>query len=91
MKELKIEKALRLRVEEAGGLCIKLNPLWYVGIPDRLILLPGAVIVFVETKAPDGRLKTKQKKWRDRLTLLGFEHQVIWTLEQAECFRRCAN
>jgi len=86
MLEAVVEDALNGGVDALGGLCLKLNPLWYVGIPDRLCLLPGGRLVFVELKTIGGRVKRKQSRWHERLRALGFRVEVIWTLEQVAGF-----
>ncbi len=92
MNEADVESALYEGVEALGGLCIKLNPLWNIGIPDRLVLLPGGRIIFVELKKPDGKLHGKQRKWWPRtLARLGFRLEVLWSVEQVECFLRSAS
>ena len=77
--EAKVEAYLCERVKELGGLCIKLNPAWYVGIPDRMVLLPGGRIGFAELKRPKGgRLSVKQKAWQHMLANeLGFTCWMI--------------
>ena len=40
--EANIEKRLMKSVKAMGGRPIKLNPHWNIGIPDRMILLPGS-------------------------------------------------
>lgn len=78
MLEEKIEDYLRQRVAAAGGLCVKLNPKGYKGIPDRLVLLPRARVVFVELKRPKGGVVARlQEYWRARLRGLGYDARII--------------
>jgi hypothetical protein len=85
MREASVETYLRGRVKDAGGLCIKLNPAGYVGIPDRLVLLPGGVLVFVECKKPRGaKIARLQYYWRDRLVGLGFAHHYAFTRAEVD-------
>jgi hypothetical protein len=85
--EADVEEALRVGVEALGGLCIKLNPFWNIGIPDRLVLLPGGRAIFVELKKPDGKLHGKQRKWWPRtLARLGFRLEVLWSISQVSAF-----
>jgi hypothetical protein len=84
-REVRIETDLRDRVKDAGGLCIKLNPAGLAGIPDRLVLLPGGVVVFVEVKKPRGGvIAKKQFVWRDRLVALGFQHRFCFTRDDVD-------
>lgn len=85
MREASIETYLRSRVTDAGGLCIKLNPAGYVGIPDRLVVLPGGWICFVEVKKPKGgRIGKTQYWWRERLIELGVRHRFVLTRDDVD-------
>lgn len=86
VRETTVESFLYDRVQEYGGLCIKLNALWYVGIPDRMLLLPHGRVFFVETKTKDGIVSDMQQWWHTKLRVLGFRVAVLWTVEQAEGF-----
>ena len=80
MREESVESYLRMRIKDAGGLCIKLNPAGYIGIPDRLIVLPRGWVVFVEVKKPRGGVVGRlQHWWRARLVELGVEHRFVFT------------
>jgi hypothetical protein len=70
MKESAIEKWFLEEVSKRGGQCIKLTG--YIGIPDRLVLMPGGLAAFVELKAPTGRAAKIQTLWQERITRLGF-------------------
>ena len=77
--EKDIEKKLRLMVERHGGLCLKWVCPGWSGVPDRIILLPGAHVIFAETKRPKGgKLSRLQAWWRDKLQGLGFWSVVVW-------------
>ena len=77
--EKDIEQKLRAMVERHGGLCLKWVCPGWAGVPDRIILLPGARVVFVELKRPKGgELSQLQAWWQNRLQRLGFECWVIW-------------
>jgi G:T-mismatch repair DNA endonuclease (very short patch repair protein) len=85
MRESKIEEVLRLGVEYKGGECFKWVSPNRSGVPDRIVVLPG-VIVFVETKAPNGELKSWQARCHARLTKLGFRVEVLWTVSMVHGF-----
>lgn len=77
MRESYIEgRVLGDGVKAAGGLSIKLAPI-VAGLPDRLVLLPGGRLFFVETKAPGGRLRPVQRVMHARLGGLGFPVVVL--------------
>ena len=80
--EKDIEAKLRKLVESRGGLCLKWVCPGWVGVPDRIVLLPGGRVIFVETKRPKGgRLIPMQVWWQKKLTRLGFQHDIIWNKE----------
>ena len=77
--ERDIERKLRQNVEALGGFCLKWVCPGWSGVPDRIVLLPGARVYFVETKRPKGGLLSKiQKWWAKKFTGLGFSYSVIW-------------
>lgn len=82
-REAEIEAALRRCVERLGGLCLKWTCPGHSGVPDRIVLLPGGLVYFVELKRPSGRLRPLQKWWRDRLLGLGFHWSAVYDLEMA--------
>lgn len=85
--EKDIEKKLRQRVEARGGRCLKWVCPGWSGVPDRIILLPGGRIHFVETKRPkDGVVSALQKKWCEWLIGLGFDCWTIWTMTDLQQF-----
>lgn len=67
-------------VEQLGGLCLKWVCPGWAGVPDRIILLPGGRVMFVETKRPKGgRTAALQRYWSGKLCALGFEHYWVRT------------
>lgn len=85
--EKDIEQRLRQKVESLGGKCLKWVCPGWSGVPDRIVLLPGARIYFVETKRPKGgELSALQKKWWKWLTELGFSYSVVWNDLDLEVF-----
>ncbi len=84
-KEASIEDYLRTRTETLGGICIKLSPVGLRGVPDRLIVLAGPRVIFVELKRPTGGVVSKlQHWWRDRLVRLGCEHHFVKTRAEVD-------
>lgn len=83
--ENEVEGHLRRRVEKAGGLCVKFLPDFARGFPDRIVLLPRGVLVWVETKRPKGGvLSPVQKVQHVLLRRLGQRVEVVWTKDQAD-------
>lgn len=66
------ERDLCTRVKKLGGLCIKLSALGFAGIPDRLVLLPGGKVLFVELKSVGKYPEKLQRYWHRKLAALGF-------------------
>jgi len=84
IKEASIEKYLEAQIKLQRGVCIKLNPNWYIGIPDRLCVFNGRTL-FAELKRPKGgRLSVTQKIWKKMLTDAGAEWHMINTREQVD-------
>lgn len=86
MRESKIEERLRKQIEGMDGLCIKFPPLFFRGFPDRIILVRGGVIVFVETKAHGKTPTLVQRKVHELLRGLGFRVEVLSTIEEVDEF-----
>ena len=81
-RESTVEKYLVRKVKLYGGMAIKLNPIGMVGLPDRLILMPGAKIMFVEVKRPGEKPRAIQIQIHNRLRNLGFRVEVVDNKEQ---------
>ena len=76
MRENRVEKTLRLEIKALGGWAIKLLPS-VSGLPDRIVLLPGGRLIFVELKSPTGTVAPHQTVVHGRLRRLGFEVLVL--------------
>lgn len=88
MKESTIEAKLVRMVRELGGLCFKFVSPGNPGVPDRLIILPGGRVVFVELKTEVGRLATIQKWQLEEMRRRGADVRVLKGLEQVKAFVR---
>ena len=71
IREREIELKLRKATADRGGLCLKFTPSNWVGAPDRLVLLPGGAMGFVEVKAPGQRARPLQVARHEQLRKLG--------------------
>ena len=77
MREKFIEKKLVDAVRKRGGLCPKLVSPGMNGMPDRLVLLPGGRIGFMEVKAPGKKPRPLQSRRLNQLLRLGFPVCVL--------------
>lgn len=84
MRESDVERYLVREVERRGGLAPKWVSPGNNGVPDRLVILPGGRTLFVETKAPDGRMKALQRRWARELTERGHHHAALYTREDVD-------
>ena len=82
MREKTIEKKLIVETKAIGGIAPKLVSPGFDGMPDRMVLLPGGRIGFVEVKAP-GKVPRPLQVARHRLLQeLGFPVFVLDAPEQ---------
>jgi hypothetical protein len=63
VKEKLVEAELLARIEAAGGLCIKVQAIGRRGFFDRIVVLPGGKVIFVELKRPRGGMLAKHQIW----------------------------
>lgn len=78
MLEKTIEAYLVKKVKAIGGIAYKFTSPQRRSVPDRLCVLPGGKIFFVELKAP-GKLPTRlQAKEHETLRALG---QLVYVID----------
>lgn len=89
MRERNLEYKLRDKVKALGGLALKLIASGFTGLPDRLILMPGARIFFVELKNGNkGTLSARQIVVHKLLERLGFK---VWIIKDEETLQEFLN
>ena len=82
MTEKQLERKLADAVKAAGGVAPKwVSPGW-VGVPDRIVLLPPdghrhGCVGFVEVKAPGEKPRVIQRRRHAQLRILGFPVFVL--------------
>lgn len=84
MREAQLEQKMKTEVEARGGMFLKWVSPGFTGVPDRIALLPGGRIVFVEVKRPgekDGR-SPRQRRVAFQLKGLGFDVIRAASLEE---------
>ncbi|ECY1035015.1 VRR-NUC domain-containing protein [Salmonella enterica] len=77
VRENLIEKHLVAEVKKAGGIAYKFVSPGRRSVPDRIVLLPGGCLVFVECKAPGKPPRADQRREHERLRALGFTVVVL--------------
>ena len=81
MRERSIERHLVEETERRGGFAPKLVSPGTDGMPDRLVILPGCGVAFVELKAPGETLRPLQVRRKRQLESLGFS---VYCLDRPE-------
>jgi len=82
MREKHIEQKLTAKVKTMGGMAVKFTSPGMDGMPDRLILLPGGRICFVEVKAPGEKMRPLQLWRAKQLLVLGFKAYCVDSTDQ---------
>ena len=77
MREKAIEQKFVMEVKHVGGLALKFTSPGFDGVPDRIVLLPGGKMAFVETKAPGEKPHLLQLARHRLLRRLGFRVYVL--------------
>ena len=88
MEEKKIESKLVKAVKQRGGFCLKFVSPSLDGIPDRIVLLPGRRIAFVETKTTGEKMRPLQVRRKRQFEQLGFK---VYCLDEANKIEEMLN
>lgn len=86
MRERDIEKRLVREIRRMGGEAYKWTSPGNDGVPDRIVMLPGGKLIFVELKADDGTLRPVQRVQIGRIRKLGQEVRVVRGMDGLEDF-----
>ena len=86
MLEKDIEAYLVRKVRDAGGKAYKFVSPTNRGVADRLVVLPGGRVWFVEVKKLGGRLSPLQRIFLDEIKALGANYQLLWSKEDVDAF-----
>lgn len=81
MRERTIEQRLITETRKLDGLAMKFVSPGFDGVPDRIVLLPGGRMGFVELKAPGQKLRPLQVQRKRQLEGLGF---LVYCLDRPE-------
>ena len=88
MREKVIEEYLRDQVKAIGGKAYKFVSPGNVGVPDRMVLLPGGSTAFAELKAAGKKPTPMQSKQMNYIAGLGFSVWVIDSKDGVDNFIR---
>lgn len=86
MLEKDIEKILTTEIKKLGGRAYKFISPGNSGVPDRIVVLPGGKMMFVELKAKTGSLSVLQSVQVKRLIELGQKVYVVYGLKGLKDF-----
>ena len=84
VSEKMIERYLCDSVKKLGGICLKYSNPGMVGYPDRICLLSGGAVFWVELKSKDGRLNEVQKIRIRQLRSMGHTVNVCRSKEDVD-------
>lgn len=86
MRESEIEAKLKNAIENVGGKFFKFVSPGNDGVPDRIVILKGGKVLFVELKTSTGRLSPIQRYQIKKLEDLGCKVYVVKGPDEAEKF-----
>ena len=84
--EKRVEALLVSGVKQMGGVAYKFVSPGNSGVPDRIILMPGGKIYFVELKREGGQLTNLQKRQITRIQKLDCQVDVLHGLAEVSNF-----
>lgn len=84
--ESEVEAKLRKGVKKLGGMAPKWVSPGTRGVPDRLVFLPGGMVILVELKSDRGTLRPNQVTMRQKLKKLGVTVQVLKGMDEVDAF-----
>ena len=82
MRERDLERYTTMFIKSHGGLALKFISPGYAGVPDRLVLMPGGKMCFMELKAPGRKPRPLQVRLIKQLRALGFKVFVVYGKEE---------
>ena len=82
--EAKIEAYLVKQTKRLGGEAAKFTSPSHRSRPDRIVMLPGGVLFFVELKAPKRKPTDAQVREHNRLRALGQRVEIIDSIESVD-------
>lgn len=86
VKEKEIECYFCTQIKKLKGLPFKFISPGNAGVPDRLVVLPKGLVVFVELKAPGKKTRASQDRQIARLEGLGHWVEILDSFEAVDNF-----
>ena len=87
-RERDTEKWLREKIQQLGGVAMKFTSPGNDGVPDRIAILPGGQVWFIELKK-DGEKPTAVQKWQlEQLRKMGCNVALITGKQEARAWIR---
>lgn len=86
MTEAYIENWLVSQVKKLGGIADKFVSPGSPGVPDRVVILPGGRVIFVELKTETGKLEPIQEWQHEKYRKCGAEVRVVKGIRGAREF-----
>ena len=84
--ERDIEAWLRKQIEAQGCLFLKWVSPGNDGVPDRILIMPGGRICFVEVKTQTGHMTGLQCFWQKKLRSIGCGAVTVYGMDGAKEF-----
>jgi hypothetical protein len=89
MREVKVERELIDLVEAVGGFCPKWTDPTRRGAPDRIVMLPGRSVTFVELKRPViGTVSGHQQRYHRDILSAGQRVIVLFSIQEVHEFMK---
>lgn len=91
VSEKATEAYLVRRVKDLGGVCLKYSNPGVVGYPDRVVLLPAGVTIWVEVKSNGKKPNKVQQLRHDQLRAMGHTVAVVESKAEVDLVLKAAN
>ncbi len=83
-RERDVEKYLRRNLGSLGCLFLKWVSPGEDGVPDRILIMPGGKICFVEVKTDTGHMTGLQMMWQRKLRKMGCSAVTVYGMTGAK-------
>lgn len=77
LSESQLEEKFCKKIKKIGGMALKFMSPGRAGVPDRIILMPGGKIYFVEMKSSNGPVNPIQEYIFEKFEELGFKVHIL--------------